>query len=79
MPNEKNYDLDFRPDTYFPKSNSFATLRIKGETRRQIVSDAAERGTLSGLPGHVFREEISEQERGQRINQSQGRASKEKA
>lgn len=62
MPNPKDFDLNFRPKTYWDNAgNGFAT--IKGEMRRRIIENAFAKGKIDFLPSSVFSDELSDDER----------------
>ena len=62
MPNEKDYQLDFRPATYWEGPEE-GFVNIKGEMRRRILDAAFEKGEFNSLPASVFSDELSDEER----------------
>ena len=61
MPNKKDYDLDFRPESYWDQKTGFTN--IKGEMRRKIIQEAMSDGKFELLPSSLFSDELSDEER----------------
>ena len=61
MPNKNNYDLDFRPESYWDQKTGFTN--IKGEMRRKIIQQAMSDGKFELLPASLFSDELSDEER----------------
>lgn len=52
MPDPKDFDLDFRPDTYWPEFDDYhaiAAARVKGALRRQAAGRLADEGLYDPL------------------------------
>ena len=63
MPDPKDFDLDFRPETYWPEFDDYhaiAASRVKGALRRQAASRLAEEGLYDPL---VCAENLPEEHR----------------
>ena len=62
MPDESKFDLDFRPASYWQHPLArFA--RIKGELRRKIILDAAERDAVADLPLEILVDSLPHEDR----------------
>jgi hypothetical protein len=59
------FDLDFRPDTYWPWLPAEAQMlaRIKGVARRQVARQVLATGGAAALDKSLFAESLSEEER----------------
>lgn len=62
MPDPKDYDMNYRPESYWNCPQEGYT-NIKGEMRRQTLDGAVESNALELLPGFLFSDELSEEER----------------
>jgi len=62
---QQTFDLDYRPDTYWPVSRSREQLlsRIKGQVRRQMAADALASGGVEALNVFLARESLPDAER----------------
>jgi hypothetical protein len=65
MRSEQQFDLDFRPDTYWPWLPTEAQIlaRIKGSVRRATAAAVLETGGPAALDPSLFEESLSEAER----------------
>ena len=62
MPNHKDFQLNYRPESYWDDNiNGFTN--IKGELRRQIIENAFREGNIDTLPDSIFSDELSNEER----------------
>lgn len=62
MPDKSNYDLDYRPESYWECSQEGFT-NIKGEMRRRYLLGALETGNMDLLPESCLSDELSKEER----------------
>ncbi|MBW1700004.1 MAG: hypothetical protein JRH18_25170 [Deltaproteobacteria bacterium] len=62
MPNIENYDLEYRPESYWGGQLTGFTS-IKGEMRRRIIRKAVSEGRLDTLSASLFSDALSEKER----------------
>jgi len=62
MPDKNNYDLDYRPESYWDCSQEGFT-NIKGDVRRQVLFGAIETGELDVLSGSLLSNGLSDGER----------------
>ena len=62
MPNPKDFNLNYRPESYWDSAVSGLT-NIKGEMRRRIIKKAFSDGNFINLPGEIFSDELSQDER----------------
>ena len=62
MPDKNNYDMDYRPESYWDCSQEGFT-NIKGEVRRKVLFGAMETGNLEILSGSLLSDELSNEER----------------
>ena len=62
MPNHKDFQLNYRPESYWDDNvNGFTN--IKGELRRQIIENAFREGNIDILPASIFSDKLSNEER----------------
>ena len=62
MPNPKDFEMNFRPESYWDNAVS-GLANIKGEMRRRILSNAFDGGDFNFLPSSIFSDELSDSER----------------
>jgi hypothetical protein len=62
MPDTNNYDMDYRPESYWGCSQEGFT-NIKGEVRRKVLFDAIETCDVAVLSGSLLSDELSDRER----------------
>jgi hypothetical protein len=65
MRSDQHFDLDFRPDTYWPWLPTEAQMlaRVKGTVRRATAAVVLEAGGPAALDPSLFEESLSEKER----------------
>ena len=62
MPNHKDFQLNYRPESYWD-DNISGFINIKGEMRREIIKNAFREGNIDTLPASIFSDELSTEER----------------
>ena len=62
MPNPKDFNLNYRPKSYWDDETS-GFVNIKGEMRRRIIDKAFDTGEFGILPASIFLDELSREER----------------
>jgi len=62
MPNPKDFNLNYRPESYWDDKTS-GFVNIKGEMRRRIIDKAFDTGEFGILPASIFSDGISCEER----------------
>ena len=60
MNREQDFDLDYRPDSYWDTPEAIHA-NIKGDFRQRAVKDAIAAGELDKVPSAIFADEISDE------------------
>ena len=60
MNREQDFDLDYRPDSYWDTPEAIHA-NIKGDFRQRAVKDAIAAGELDEVPSPIFADEISDE------------------
>src|SRR5262245_28041430 len=65
MPDKSNYDLEFRPSSYFEPSDPAMEIisRVKGDQRRRRLKELLEAGGIEEADDFLLKEELSDEER----------------
>jgi hypothetical protein len=62
MPNPKDFNWNYRPESYWD-DKTIGFVNIKGEMRRRIIDNAFDKGKFDILPASIFLDELSNAER----------------